>query len=62
MQSVIIRYHNPADITLWEVPRAGHCGAVSVGAEEFDSRVLEWFAGHSSSPAPVSVFLRLPPA
>jgi hypothetical protein len=47
MQSVIIRYHNPADITLWEVPRAGHCGAVSVAPEEFDSRVLGWFAGHS---------------
>jgi hypothetical protein len=47
MQSVIIGYHNPADITLWEVPRAGHWGAVSVAPEEFDSRVLGWFAGHS---------------
>jgi len=61
-QSEMIRARNPADITLWEVPDAGHCGAVSVGAEEFDSRVLGWFASHSSSPAPVSVFLRPPPA
>jgi pimeloyl-ACP methyl ester carboxylesterase len=27
-QSEEIRNHNPADIRLWEVPRAGHCGAV----------------------------------
>jgi pimeloyl-ACP methyl ester carboxylesterase len=47
-QSEIIRDHNPADITLWEVPDAGHCGAVSVGAEEFDKRVLGWFATKSS--------------
>jgi pimeloyl-ACP methyl ester carboxylesterase len=26
-QSEMIRDHNPADITLWEVPNAGHCGA-----------------------------------
>ena len=25
-----IQAHNPSDITLWEVPRAGHCGAVMV--------------------------------
>ena len=47
-QSETIRDRNPADITLWEVPYAGHCGAVSAGAEEFDSRVLGWIAGHSS--------------
>lgn len=46
-QSEMIRGYNPTDISLWEVPNAGHCGAVSVGAEEFDSRVLGWFAGHS---------------
>ena len=48
-QSEMIRDHNPADVTLWVVPGAGHCGAVSVGAEEFDSRVLGWFATHSGS-------------
>lgn len=45
-QSEWIRSHNPADITLWEVPGAGHCGAVSVVPEEFDSRVLGWFSAH----------------
>jgi pimeloyl-ACP methyl ester carboxylesterase len=48
-QSEMIRDHNPTDIILWEVPDAGHCGAVSVGAEEFDKRVLGWFAAHSGS-------------
>jgi uncharacterized protein len=47
-QSEMIHAHNPADITLWEVPNAGHCGAVSVAGEDFDNRVLGWFAGHSS--------------
>ena len=46
-QSEMIRDHNPADITLWEVPTAGHCGAVSAAPEEFSSRVLGWFALHS---------------
>jgi dipeptidyl aminopeptidase/acylaminoacyl peptidase len=48
-QSEMIRDHNPADITLWEVPAAGHCGAVSVAAEEFDSRVLGWFSSHGGN-------------
>jgi pimeloyl-ACP methyl ester carboxylesterase len=53
-QSERIRAHNPADISLWQVPGAGHCGAVSVAPEEFESRVLGWFAQHSTSanPAP----------
>lgn len=45
-QSEMIRAHNPTDITLWEVPYAGHCGAVSAGPEEFDNRVLRWFSSH----------------
>ena len=45
-QSEWIRDHNPADITLWEVPGAGHCGAVSVVPEEFDTRVVGWFSAH----------------
>ena len=48
-QSEEIRSRNPADIALWEVPRAGHCGAVSVAGEEFDSRVLNWFSSHNES-------------
>jgi uncharacterized protein len=45
-QSERIRSHNPADVMLWEVPGAGHCGAVSVVPQEFDSRVLGWFSTH----------------
>jgi hypothetical protein len=45
-QSERIRAHNPADITLWEVPGAGHCGAVNADHRGFDSRVLGWFSSH----------------
>ena len=41
-QSERIRTHNPAEIVLWEVPEAGHCGAVNVAGQEFDTRVLGW--------------------
>jgi len=45
-----IQAHSPSDITLWEVPRAQHCGAIAVAPEEFGSRVLEWFGrGHATS-------------
>lgn len=44
-----IRAHNPSDITLWEVPRAGHCGAIAVAPEEFSKRVLQWFGAKTSS-------------
>jgi pimeloyl-ACP methyl ester carboxylesterase len=29
---------------LWEVPGADHCGAMAAAPEEFDRRVLNWFA------------------
>jgi len=45
-----VRAHNPADITLWEVPRADHCGAIAVAPEEFRKRVLDRF----SVPKPTS--------
>jgi len=45
-QSEVIRAHNPADIALWEVAEAGHCGAVNAAHQEFDSRVIGWFASH----------------
>jgi len=38
-----IQAHNPSDVTLWEVPRAGHCGAIAVAPEEFSWRALQWF-------------------
>lgn len=50
-QSEQIRNHNPADITLWEVPGAGHCGAVSAAPEQFDSRVVRWFSAHDNPSA-----------
>jgi uncharacterized protein len=46
-QSEQIRSRNPDDITLWEVPGAGHCGAVSVVPEQFHTRVLSWFSAHN---------------
>ena len=47
-----IQAHNPSDITLWEVPRAQHCGAIAVAPEEFGRRVLEWFGRGSATSAP----------
>jgi dipeptidyl aminopeptidase/acylaminoacyl peptidase len=46
-QSERIRSRNPTDITLWEVPGAGHCGAVDVNPQEFDNRVVGWFSTHN---------------
>jgi dipeptidyl aminopeptidase/acylaminoacyl peptidase len=45
-QSERIRAHNPAEIVLWEVPNAGHCGAVNAAGQEFDTRMLAWFTSH----------------
>jgi dipeptidyl aminopeptidase/acylaminoacyl peptidase len=47
-QSERIRAHNPAEIVLWEVPLAGHCGAVNAAGQEFDTRVLGWFRSHEA--------------
>jgi len=47
----MIRARNPADITLWEVPNAGHCGAGSAAPAEFNARVLARFAMHGRRPA-----------
>jgi dipeptidyl aminopeptidase/acylaminoacyl peptidase len=45
-QSEWIRDQNPAEIILWDVPNAGHCGAVNAARQEFDTRVLGWFNSH----------------
>ena len=45
-QSERIRAHNPTAIALWEVPNAGHCGAVNAAGREFDARVLGWLTSH----------------
>ena len=47
-QSERIRAHDPADIVLWEVPLAGHCGAVNAAGQEFNTRVLGWFRSHEA--------------
>jgi uncharacterized protein len=41
--SRLIKLHDPA-VTLWEVPGADHCGAISVAPGEFQKKVLGWFA------------------
>ena len=46
-QSEWIHSYNPADIALWEVPGAGHCGAVGAAPQQFDSRVIAWFSAHN---------------
>ena len=51
-QSERIRVHNPADIVLWEVPFAGHCGAVNAAGPEFNARVLGWFTSHDGGGRP----------
>jgi fermentation-respiration switch protein FrsA (DUF1100 family) len=38
----------PARDALWEVPGAGHGGAVRAAGPAFDSRVLDWFRSHQS--------------
>lgn len=45
-----IHARNPSSMVLWEVPRAGHCGAVNAAPEEFNRRVLRWFAPVTSGP------------
>lgn len=34
-------------VVLWEVPRSEHGGAMSAAPEEFERRVLDWFADHT---------------
>jgi hypothetical protein len=39
--------HNP-DVSLWEPPNAGHCGAMGAEPDEFESRVVGWFQSHET--------------
>jgi len=39
----LIHGSNPAMVTLWEVPGAGHTGAWNNQPREFERRVLAWF-------------------
>jgi dipeptidyl aminopeptidase/acylaminoacyl peptidase len=43
--SRLIAAANP-NLTLWEVPNADHCGAITTAHEEFERRLLRWFEDH----------------
>jgi predicted alpha/beta-fold hydrolase len=32
------------EVTLWEVPRGGHTGALAAFPEEYEQRVIAWFS------------------
>ena len=49
--SIRLMTHN-SQLTLWEVPGADHCGAISVAPQEFEQRVVTWFEMHKSLPPP----------
>ena len=34
-------------VSLWEVAKANHCGAISTSPQEFEQRLTHWFQGHS---------------
>jgi uncharacterized protein len=42
--------HNP-NVVLWEPPDAGHCGASLAEPQEFERRILAWFADHGATTA-----------
>jgi hypothetical protein len=44
-----IQARNPSHVELWKVPGAIHTGAHGVAPEEFERRVLDWFASHGRS-------------
>ena len=48
--SDMIQAKNPSDIVVWKVPGAVHTGAHQAAPEEFDHKVLDWFASHPSLP------------
>lgn len=39
------------NVSLWEPPDAGHCGAMGAEPEEFERRVVGWFQSHPASAA-----------
>jgi len=42
------RGRNP-NVSLWEPPDAGHCGAMGAEPDEFERRVIGWFQSHQAS-------------
>ena len=47
--SDLISARNPEHIVVWKVPGAAHTGANKAAPEEFERRILEWFAEHSKN-------------
>lgn len=45
--SDLIAAKNPSSIVVWKVPSALHTGAHQAAPQEFERRVLEWFAEHT---------------
>ena len=45
--SRLIAARNSA-VILWEVPHAGHCGAVGASPDEFDEKLIRWFDSHAA--------------
>jgi uncharacterized protein len=50
--SDLIQAKNPSAITVWKVPGAAHTKAHEAAPQEFERRVLGWFAEHRSTGAP----------
>lgn len=46
--SVILASAAPDHVRLWLVPGAWHTGSWSAAHQEFENRVLGWFAGHGA--------------
>lgn len=49
-----IQARNPSSVVVWKVPGALHIGAQKAAPQEFERRVLGWFADHSSPPSRTS--------
>jgi pimeloyl-ACP methyl ester carboxylesterase len=45
------------NVPLWEVPGADHCGAVGANPDEFNEKLIRWFASHASAPGRLAVQL-----
>jgi dipeptidyl aminopeptidase/acylaminoacyl peptidase len=50
--SDLIQSNNPASVVVWKVPGAAHTGAHQAAPQEFERKVLGWFAMHSSANPP----------
>jgi fermentation-respiration switch protein FrsA (DUF1100 family) len=47
--SDLIQARNPLYIVVWKVPGAIHTGAHKAAPQEFEEKVLQWFANHATA-------------